>query len=814
MTMDRVVRFGNVEVRAAERAVLVDGRPAALGARAFDILLALIERRDRLVAKNELLDLVWPGLVVEENNLAVHVSALRKALGPQAIATIPGRGYRFTATLEASTPPSGDPFAAAPPPAPAPAPALPLARASSRPPLPLATTTLHGRDADLAALHESVLAHRLVTLAGAGGIGKTCLAIAAAHALLPRFPDGAAWIDLTRIDDASLVPRTVAESAGLPVAASDEAGGATGSVVEALTPLRMLLVLDNAEHLRGGLVAFVDALARRAPGVHVLVTSQVTLKADDEHVFRLAPLALPDADASLEQARANGAVALFVDQARAGDRHFALGPDNIREVVDLCRRLDGLPLAIRLAAARVSLLGLPGLAARLGDRLQVLGGGPRGAHPRQQTLLAALDWSHGLLDDDSRVVFRRLAVFAGGFTLEAVCEIASREGDEPWHLIDAFGELVDRSLVEPDARAERRYRLLETVRAYARLRLDQAGEREFAQDRHAAILGRLMDDAYESYWQLADRPWLDHVEPELENVRAALDWSAQRHPALALSLAGATSVAFLLTGQAPEARRRLAALEALVDDQVPAPIAARYWLERSRVHLGISGDRMRLYAERAAALARRQGDARGLYLALRCCVGSGTFAAAAADALLAEMAALEAPDWPARLKLQRHLAQIEALRSTGRLAQARGACEAVLEIADAARFDSVGAVARVALASTLLALDAPEEALRHALDHVDRPASRRGNLVLPALAVAAHALLRLGRAEEAGATVRRLVDASRIRDWEWFGQYADVFALHASTQGRLEDAARLLGFADATWMRGPLVVSCGTQHRQ
>jgi len=777
-------RFGQVEVQVTERTVRVDGHAAPLGARAFDILLALIEHRDRVVTKNELLDSVWPGLVVEENNLAVQVSALRRVLGPQTIATVPGRGYRFAA-----------PLVAAAPAAPA-AQAVPVAAPTGPPAPPAPAGPLLGRDDDLVALARLLHDSRLVTLVGAGGIGKTSLALALAHLRQGSCRDGVAWVSLSELADPQLVPRAVSQAAGLPAVAGDEA---LPALAEALRPLQMLLVLDNAEHLLDGVQALVGAIALKAPEVQLLVTSQAVLKLDGEHVFRLGPLSLPAPDAPLAEAEAHGAVALFAEQARAADRRFALTDANVGTVVALCRHLDGTALAIKLAAARLPLLGLQGLAARLSDRLKLLGGGSRSAPARQQTLRAALDWSHGLLDPEAQLVFRRLGVFAGGFTLDTAAAVAGGGALDEWQVIDVLGELVDRSLVEADAGPQPRYRMLETAREYARLQLDEAHERETIQERHAQALAALMDAAYEAYWGSADKAWLEAFEPEIDNVRLALAWSTLRRPDLALRLAGSASVGFLLTGQAPEARRFTAALDGFAAGADATPALARYWLERSRLHWGISGRQMHDFALRAAALSRAAGDARGLYLALRCAVASGASPAAEASAVLDEMGTLEQPGWPPRLRSQRLLAHIGVLNATGRTSEARSAGEGLLSLARAASLDSVAAVALVGLAAAQLALDEPEQALRSARSLLAAPGARRGNFVLPALATAAHALLRLDEAGPAREAVAELIAASRSRNWEWFGLSADLFALLAVAEGRFEAAARLLGRADAAY---------------
>src|SRR5258706_326790 len=287
---------------------------------------------------------------------------------------------------------------------------------------------------------------------------------------------------------------------------------------------------------------FARATLAQAPGVHLLVTSQLALKVDGEQVFRLDPLSVPDSRAGAAEALGHGAVALFAEQARAADRRFALTDANVDAVIALCRGLDGVPLAIKLASARLPLLGLHGLASRLGDRLRLLRNASRDAPTRQQTLLAALHWSHGLLGLSQQAVFRRLGVFAGGFPLEMVAAVACDDTLDEWAAIDTLAELVDRSLVAIEHREPPRYRLLEATRDYARIRLEEAHEDEATQQRHAHATAALMDAAYETYWSTPDREWLDRHAVEIDNVRAALAWSERDRPELALRLIGSASV--------------------------------------------------------------------------------------------------------------------------------------------------------------------------------------------------------------------------------------------------------------------------------
>jgi predicted ATPase/DNA-binding winged helix-turn-helix (wHTH) protein len=499
--------FGRFVVQAETRQLLIDGEPAKLGARAFDVLLALIHRRERVVGKSELLELVWPGLVVEENNLQVQISTLRRLLGPQAIATIPGRGYQFSQRVDGSadgeTP--GEPALAAP---------SGGVAAEAAPPL-------LGREDDLSVLGALVLAHRLVTVVGAGGIGKTTVARALKHRLRDAFEDGVCLAELAPVSDPSLVATTVASALQVKLGSQPP----LEAIAQALAGRRMLIVLDNCEHLLLAVAELVEWLGPAAPGVHWLATSQEPLRIAAEQVFRIGALALP-AEESLDAARAAGAVALFEARARAADPRFSLTAANVAVAIDICRKLDGNALAIELAAARVPLLGVEGLRGRLDERLRVLTSGSRLALPRHQTLRAALEWSHGLLTPPQQTVFRRLCVFSGSFALEAAQQIAADQDIDEWAVLDALGALVDKSLVvvEPDTGSESRYRLLETMREFALDRLRAAGDGDATRTRHLDAFVALAEQARsESYGPQQGR-LMERLDLELENVLAAHAW--------------------------------------------------------------------------------------------------------------------------------------------------------------------------------------------------------------------------------------------------------------------------------------------------
>jgi predicted ATPase/DNA-binding winged helix-turn-helix (wHTH) protein len=542
------------------RGLLLDGdKPVKLGGRAFDMLVALVQRHDRVVHKHELMDLVWPRLVVEENNLQVHVLALRKLLGHGAIATIPGRGYRFTLPLVAEGA-SPTPAATAP---------TPAAHGGNLPEQP---PELVGRDRELHELQQLIDGHAVVTVTGAGGIGKTRLARGAAVQRARQQPVW--WVELAPLADPALVPAAVGQALGLQLS---DAADATAAVAQALRGQAALLVLDNAEHLLDGVAALVGALRERAAGVKLLVTSQEVMRGLDEQVFRPGPLSLP-ADDEAAAVAASGAVALFVARARQADPRFVLDDDNRAAVADICRRLDGIPLAIELAAARLPLLGVMGLRQRLDERFQVLTAGSRAVMRRHQTLRAALEWSHGLLDEPERAVLRRLGVFAGGFTLEAAQAVAGDSALDGWDVLEHLGALVDKSLVVAEGEPLPRYRLLETTRLFALERLAEAGETDAVLLRHAehAIeLAEAFDAQAVAHGQAAAA--LQRLHDERDNLLHALAWCGR-----------ATGREAAEAADAAQAGLRLAA-------------ALRYyWAARGLTTVGLAASQRAL--QRAAAL--------------------------------------------------------------------------------------------------------------------------------------------------------------------------------------------------------------------
>ncbi len=657
------LRFGRIEVRPRERQLLVEGVPASVGARAFDVLLALIDRRDRLVGKTELLDLVWPGLVVEENNLQVQISSLRKLLGPQIIATVPGRGYRFTATLSGAMDHGSS--AARPDSGAVPEPEV------RRTNLPSELPVLYGRDDDLAALRSLMDQHRLVTIVGAGGIGKSRLAQAAAHASAERYPDGAWMVELAGLSDPSLVASTVAAVLDIRIGGQESA---LEDLVAGIAPRTMLLVLDNCEHLLDAVVEVVEAILQTAPNVTLVATSQEPLRAPGEQQFRLVPLAVPsetEASAALEF----GAVALFEARVRAVDPRFALNDETVKLAIDICRRLDGLPLAIELAAARVGTLGLRAVRDKLDARFKLLTGGSRATLRRHQTLRAALEWSYGLLNEAERVVFRRLGVFAGGFTMELAQAVAGDGQLDDWAVLDHMSALVDKSLVVADPGESPRYRLLESARAFALEQL-AAGETADALSRHAIGMLNFLRQVDESNLEgeLRTDQYAALLVPEVDNLRAARAWATAEDGDPQIAIALAAHAGSLIDYAAECADWLLPHRHEVEAGIVDEAVTARYWRALAagnmsgRVPLALGAEA----AERAHAMYRKLGKPRRVFGSLMRLVNyrQSQRNKAAAEAALAEARGLIRPDWPAEFHI--HLLRREAsqVRAAGKFADA------------------------------------------------------------------------------------------------------------------------------------------------
>ncbi len=783
-----------------------DGKPVALGARGFDLLLALVARAGRLVTKNELLTLVWPGLVVEENNLQVQISALRKLLGPSALATIPGRGYRFELPVESVA--GGTAVERAEPVDETPAEKshavageAPQQRAATN--VPARLPLLFGRAADVEAIKALLGSHVVVTVVGSGGIGKTRVAQAVAGQLAveraAEFPDGVWWVDLAPVSEGAAVPGAVARVLGTLLSSERPH---TETMAAVLAPLRLLLVLDNCEHVTDEVAAFIEGACAAAPGVRVLATSQETLKVADEHVYRLGVLAVPKGDAPAV-AMGSGAVELFAARAQAVAPHFILGPDNADAIVEICRRLDGIPLAIELAAARVPLLGVEGLRARLDERFNVLTAGARAVLRRHQTLRATLEWSHGLLTAEEQRVFRRLGVFAGTFTLEAAQYVARDAQIDGWAALDHLGALVDKSLVLAEGDPVPRYRLLETTRAYALERLGEAGETAATLRLHAEALLQRLQALDEDLLRGRQKTIAEDAGPEVDNLRAALAWTASAGDgaALAIGLAAHSLGVWHATHQLHEGLERCLGIAARLRDELPPSLVARYWL--TIAGLGLYTTRRDAYeaGKRAVALYRTLDDPANLYEALikTAVIGVRFATVEEMGQLVAEAQERVRPEWPPRLLARLEFARARWLSRVGRSEEALAAAER--QVAISAQSSEIGAL--YAMSNVVGAenqLGRHEIALAHGRESIARlealgAGAGAGHLWLGVMA-AELALGRTGAGLDAGRTAYALLlrEGDELRTF-W------GFALGAVQNGALADAARIVGYTEAVFAR-------------
>ena len=782
-------RFGSYRLLPAQRQLLDADAPVKLGGRAFDMLLTLVDGHERAIPKRELMERVWPHLVVEENNLQVQIVALRKVLGPAAIATIPGRGYRFTLPVE---------VAERSPPAPGATRAMHSAEpgaagASLAPHAPV----LYGRDADITAVRVLLAQHALVSIVGVAGIGKTRLAQAVAHELRDGFGDGVWIVDLAALNDPGLVVAEIGRVLGMQLG---DTRSAVDAIVRALRSQKLLVVLDNCEHLLDGVGQLVAALRAGAPEVCILVTSQEPLKDADEHVYRLGALALPS-DADVSSALDAGAVQLFVARAQGVEPHFVLRANNVETVVDICRRLDGIPLAIELAAARVPLLGVQGVRERLDERFRLLTAGSRLALRRHQTLRAALEWSYSLLSDPEQGIFDRLGVFAGSFSLECAQKLAADQAMDEWAVLDHLGALVDKSLVNIEPGGTPRYRMLETTRAYALERLAARGATTTAMRRHAEVMLELFERSHRRL--LAGVPsatMVDELRPDLDNLRSALRWAGQSggDARIAIALFSAAVVShgyFHILALRSETTAWSEVLRPLVNDAIPAADAARFWLACAEwnaiMPLAAVED-----AKRAIALYRQLPDSR-LYEFRAWEVLA--YALAQAGRLDEAKRALDesfgfrdsAPPW--LRAINDNIASI-VLSRVGLLSEARAHALACLTVCrqmsrPVDEWNQRAILVEIDLSSgnAEQAADAARELVAPVL--ADQTESGRN------LRLLATALTNAGRLDEAEAVYREAL--SRIR--RSHSNSAIILydaALHVARCGRIDDAARVFAYAE------------------
>jgi predicted ATPase/DNA-binding winged helix-turn-helix (wHTH) protein len=764
------------------------GMSEALGPRAVAVLTVLVRNAQQPVTKSALMDAAWPGLVVEEANLSVQVSSIRRVLaqvagGERWVETLSRRGYRFIGPVTELRD------------------GLPQRIRDERSGnLPEPLTSFVGRERELVELKRLLSKNRLLTIAGAGGIGKTRLALQLAAEVKDAYRDAVWFIDFAPLDDPALVPNVAAQTLGVQQSAGK-------SLVEALCHhvkgQRLLLIFDNCEHVLDASAHLAEALLHGATEPAIIATSREPLRIGGEQVYRLPPLSLPDVAADVESIRQSDAVLLFVDRAQHQWPDFALTAALTPAVGQLCIRLDGIPFALELAAALVPMYSPEQIGARLDDRFDLLTGGSRTALPRQQTLRATLDWSHGLLSEAERRVLRRVSLFLGGFALEAATAVATDETIGASAVADLLERLVARSLVIAEASdADARYRMLETTRAYGREKLGAAGETEATQRRRAEYFRGQFERAVDDWRRVPEAAWRARYLPEVDNVRAALEWAqgSNGDAAIAVGLAGASGPVWTSLSLYGEGVQRLDAAAARLDPATALPDEARLWMWLGSLLEASAPARALVCFERAIELYRRVDDSIGLchtrtWLA-RVLATLGRYDSSR-EVLAEALPALERSGSPKLLAI--HAANAGFLASmTGDTAGARAQVEKAL-----ASFREAGSEFGVLACAGNLAnhywatsdLEAAEAAFREVIALWRNWRTGRKGALGFALCNLAGLLTERGAIAEALVAAREGLPMLGDIGVAWL--FIDHLALRTALAGNVANAARLAGHADA-----------------
>ncbi|MEO6391969.1 MAG: tetratricopeptide repeat protein [Pyrinomonadaceae bacterium] len=563
-----IYRFGRFQVDARENLLSANGEIVSLSPKVFETLLLLVQNNGRMLSKDEIMETVWADSFVEETNLTSNISRLRKILhedGERYIETYPKRGYRFRAEVETIRGETevilkrrvtarvtqvvqefGEGFA-------------PLAYAAALSSVPnnltLPGTPIIGREKELDVVDELIRQSRLVTLTGIGGTGKTRLALEAAGRSLSVFPDGVFFVALAAVTDADLVTSEIARTLGVKETSGRDL---LDGLVDLLLDKHLLLVVDNFEQVMPA-SPVMQKLLNAAPGLKVLVTSRAQLHLAAEREFVVPPLDLPvgsDARLKFNELAENESIKLFLERARAIKPSFVLTDENATIVGEICCQVDGLPLAIELAAARIRILSAAQILERLDQRLKLLTGGSKDLPIRQQTMRGAIAWSYDLLPEEERELFRRLAVFAGGFSIEAAeAVVAAPDRD----LLNGITSLVENSLLVQAAVADgaSRFHLLEVVRAYASELLDTSGDGYAVRKNHLTFFSSRARIAEPEMFTEQGGAWLERLEDDHDNLRAALEWSLRHDLDTAVGLAAALRNFWVLHNHLSEGRRWL-----------------------------------------------------------------------------------------------------------------------------------------------------------------------------------------------------------------------------------------------------------------
>jgi len=812
MGMRTVYELGPFRLDTEARVLTHDGVATALGARGVAVLAALVSRAGEYVEKSVIVDVAWPGIVVEDANLAVQISAIRRVLarvpdGKDWIETLTRRGYRFVGPVARSSDESaipsdcaaqltsGDPQRRVPP-------TVPNAPAGHPHNLPARISSFVGRTRETEEVRRLLERNRLVTLVGIGGVGKTRVALQVATEVIEQYPDGVWLVEFGSISDPGLVPNCVAEVLRIQDRGAEPLVRTLGQQLRAQ---QVLLVLDTCEHVIAEAAALVTALLAEAPNSRVLATSREAMNVDGEQQFPLQPLSLPSACASAAEVARADAVQLFVERARLQQPGFALTQDVLASVAAICSSLDGIPLAIELAAARLSSLSLGEIGRRLDDRFALLAAGPRGSPPRQKTLRATLDWSYELLADHEQCALRRLAVFAGSFTLEAARHAVGDRTMTDRAMLDLLAPLVSRSLVIADVTdAGTRYRLLDTMRVYCMEKLELAGERSLVSRRHARYFRDRFEHAFEEWLEGSEEYWNAVYLAERDNVHAALDWafSPQGDAEIGTTLTAYSGPAWLMWSLRREGRARFELALAHCGARTPQRLRADLWLWFGVLHQFSDAVQSVRALRRAVVLHRRAGDAFGAGYSLMRLANN---LARTGKLVLAQQALDAARPLLARSPMPGVMAPYFntagfVRKLAGDLAGARTHYEKSLSLFRSAGSERLAVEILGSLADTnwaLGALDAAVAGFRETITLM-RGSNMSTKITLGVtLTNLAGVLVERGEFDEALSAAREGLELRKaVGD---ISGALDHLALRAALVGRCTDAARVAGYIDAVF---------------
>jgi predicted ATPase/DNA-binding winged helix-turn-helix (wHTH) protein len=774
----RSYRFGAFRLECGP-VLLCDDEPVALGQRALALLALLVEHRGETVSKADIFAAVWPGLSVSEANLTSQIWGLRQALGDttrpyQWIVSVSARGYRFVGPVSNGTD------------------NMPRAAEGQRLGFPRPLTRLFGRADDLVTVRATLSRAGLVTLVGPGGIGKTRLALELALAARDDFPDGIIFIDLSVIRDSALAQQRIATALGIDLKGDLPPGE---QIARRLKPRTMLIILDNCEHVLDSVAPLAELILQEHSPVRLLATSREAFACSGEQVYRLPLLPVPSgAVASAAEALSAASVALLVDRAQAADLHFALTDDLAEPAGAICRRLDGLPLALEMVGALAPSFGLRAIEHHLAKASRLPHSGSPTASPRHRSLDTLLDWSVALLSEAERTLFYRLSIFPAHFTLEAVEAVAAEDG------ADTLTALVRKSLVTINPTAEpARYRLLETIRTYARQILDASDELEAMRTRHARYLGQILTRARREWETASDRVFFDRYAPLIDDMRRALDWSLKTNSAISLGLVivGQSWPLWPMANLVPEGRRWAEEAAAAMPEDTPDAIAAPVWFAVGSLTGERSFERATDTLRRAAEGFHRLGETAlqghalaGLGQVLALC-GRAAEARQALDAAGIVLAPIRENRIHATYAIS--LGMLHS--GTAAWAASRREYQHAADILQRVGADRMATAALYNLADAIWAegrLDDAIEAMQVAVDY----ARRCGSMAFLGAAIGGLAAILIARGDFDDALVAAREAYPLCREDEYVDWLFDHLALRAAKLGRTNDAARLWGYAE------------------